>query len=320
MYVRQLAARADARVGIDHRIRAIRARSNRPPKPEEPPVYEEQVVVTASKVEQQLVNAPATVSVVTADVIASTPATNYAELLRSVPGVNLSQTSARDFNITMRGATSTLATSHAGAARRPQPLSRLLRLRRLGPAAGQSERAEADRSDPRPGVGGVGRQRHERRRQLHLEDAARAERQQRHADVRHVRPRHRRRPAAGQRHAVRHQRARTRARSTIAGPTRSRPAATRRIRSRVRPAPFQRHRHAVSDVREQRHDAAEVRRARRLRRSRTTSWCSPAATRAPTASSTPASGRSTCDGVGVGYGTMRYTRGGAASSTSSPTC
>jgi iron complex outermembrane receptor protein len=84
-----------------------------PEKPEEepPPAYEEQVVVTASKVEQQLVNAPATVSVVTADVIASSPATNYAELLRSVPGVNISQTSARDFNITMRGATSTLATS-----------------------------------------------------------------------------------------------------------------------------------------------------------------------------------------------------------------
>jgi outer membrane receptor protein involved in Fe transport len=83
-----------------------------PAKPEEePPVYEEQVVVTASRVEQQLVNAPATVSVVTADVIASTPATNYAELFKTVPGVNLSQTSARDFNITMRGASSTLATS-----------------------------------------------------------------------------------------------------------------------------------------------------------------------------------------------------------------
>ena len=81
------------------------------PQPDEPPVYEEQVVVTASKVEQQLVNAPATVSVVTSDVIASTPSTNYAELLRGVPGVNLSQTSARDFNITMRGASSTLATS-----------------------------------------------------------------------------------------------------------------------------------------------------------------------------------------------------------------
>ncbi len=85
--------------------------SQPPPTPQEPPVYEEQVVVTASKVEQQLVNAPATVSVVTADVIASTPSTNYAELLRAVPGVNLAQTSARDFNITMRGASSTLATS-----------------------------------------------------------------------------------------------------------------------------------------------------------------------------------------------------------------
>ncbi len=56
-------------------------------------------------------NAPATVSVITSDVIQSTPATNYAELLRSVPGVNIAQTSARDFNITMRGATSTLSTS-----------------------------------------------------------------------------------------------------------------------------------------------------------------------------------------------------------------
>ena len=82
-----------------------------PSKPEEPPVYEEQVVVTASKVEQRLVNAPATMTVVTTDVIESTPATNYAELFRTVPGVNLSQTSARDFNLTMRGATSTLATS-----------------------------------------------------------------------------------------------------------------------------------------------------------------------------------------------------------------
>lgn len=84
-----------------------------PPKPEDeqPPVFEEQVVVTASKVEQQLVNAPATVSVVTSDVIQGTPATNYAELFRAVPGVNISQTSARDFNITMRSATSTLATS-----------------------------------------------------------------------------------------------------------------------------------------------------------------------------------------------------------------
>ena len=82
-----------------------------PAEAEQPPIYEEQVVVTASKIEQQLVNAPATVSIVTSDVIQSSPATNYAELLRSVPGMNITQTSARDFNVTLRGATSTLATS-----------------------------------------------------------------------------------------------------------------------------------------------------------------------------------------------------------------
>ena len=82
-----------------------------PAKPGGQPIYEEQVVVTASKIEEKLVNAPATMTVVTSDVIESTPATNYAELFRAVPGVNLSQTSARDFNLTMRSATSTLATS-----------------------------------------------------------------------------------------------------------------------------------------------------------------------------------------------------------------
>ncbi|HQZ39355.1 MAG TPA: TonB-dependent receptor [Vicinamibacterales bacterium] len=83
------------------------------PPPDEPevPVYVEAVVVTASKVEQQIVNAPATVSVVSSDTIQSSPINNFAELLREVPGMNISQTSARDYNITMRGATSTLATS-----------------------------------------------------------------------------------------------------------------------------------------------------------------------------------------------------------------
>ena len=43
--------------------------------------------------------------------IESSPAQNYGDLLRAVPGVNVSQTSARDINITARGATSTLETS-----------------------------------------------------------------------------------------------------------------------------------------------------------------------------------------------------------------
>ncbi len=75
------------------------------------PTYEEQVVVTASHSEEALVNAPATVSVVTTSTIQRSPAANMGDLLRSVPGVNVTQVSARDINITARGATSTLATS-----------------------------------------------------------------------------------------------------------------------------------------------------------------------------------------------------------------
>src|SRR5688572_23356611 len=65
-----------------------------PQNPEEPIVYEEQVVVSASRVEQQLVNAPASVSVVTSETIQNSPATNIGDLLRAVPGLNVSQTSA----------------------------------------------------------------------------------------------------------------------------------------------------------------------------------------------------------------------------------
>ena len=73
--------------------------------------YQEQVVVTASKTEEQLVNAPAAVSVISTETIQNSPATNIGDLLRAVPGVNVAQVSARDVNITTRGATSTLSTS-----------------------------------------------------------------------------------------------------------------------------------------------------------------------------------------------------------------
>jgi iron complex outermembrane receptor protein len=82
-----------------------------PPPDEEKPKYEEQVVVTASKVEQALVNAPATMSVINSQTITTSPATNYADLLRAVPGLNVTQTSARDINLTSRAATGTLSTS-----------------------------------------------------------------------------------------------------------------------------------------------------------------------------------------------------------------
>jgi iron complex outermembrane receptor protein len=79
--------------------------------PDRPVAFEEQLVVTASRTDQQLVNAPASVSLITTDVIQNSPGTNIGDLLRAVPGINVAQLSARDVNLTARGATSTLATS-----------------------------------------------------------------------------------------------------------------------------------------------------------------------------------------------------------------
>jgi outer membrane receptor for ferrienterochelin and colicin len=79
--------------------------------PDRPVSFEEQLVVTASRTDQQLVNAPASVSLITNETIQNTPGTNIGDLLRAVPGINITQLTARDVNITTRGATSTLATS-----------------------------------------------------------------------------------------------------------------------------------------------------------------------------------------------------------------
>jgi iron complex outermembrane receptor protein len=76
-----------------------------------PQRYEDQVVVSASRAQEQLIDAPAAVTVVGAQQIAASPATNIGDLLRAVPGMNVTQVSARDVNLTTRGATSTLATS-----------------------------------------------------------------------------------------------------------------------------------------------------------------------------------------------------------------
>jgi outer membrane receptor protein involved in Fe transport len=67
------------------------------------------VVVSASKSDTALIDAPATMSVLTAETLKSSSATNYGDLLRGVPGVNVIQLSARDINVTSRQATSTLS-------------------------------------------------------------------------------------------------------------------------------------------------------------------------------------------------------------------
>jgi outer membrane receptor protein involved in Fe transport len=79
--------------------------------PDKPVAFEEQIVVTASRSEERLVNAPAAVTLIPSGTIENSPATNIGDLLRAVPGMNVTQVSARDVNITTRGATSTLSTS-----------------------------------------------------------------------------------------------------------------------------------------------------------------------------------------------------------------
>jgi iron complex outermembrane receptor protein len=85
--------------------------AEQPELDQESPVYKEQVVVSASKTEEALVNAPASVSLIDTQTIQNNASTSYADLFRGVPGVNVTQTSARDINITSRGASGTLSTS-----------------------------------------------------------------------------------------------------------------------------------------------------------------------------------------------------------------
>jgi outer membrane receptor protein involved in Fe transport len=72
---------------------------------------EEVTVVSASRVESTLVDAPATMSVLPAKVLELSAAQDVPDALRNVPGMNVIQTSARDFNLSTRQATSTLANS-----------------------------------------------------------------------------------------------------------------------------------------------------------------------------------------------------------------
>jgi outer membrane receptor for ferrienterochelin and colicins len=71
----------------------------------------ETVVVSASRMESTVLDAPATVTVVPASTLEALPSQSYADVLRTVPGMNVVQLSARDINVTSRQATSTLATS-----------------------------------------------------------------------------------------------------------------------------------------------------------------------------------------------------------------
>ena len=69
------------------------------------------VVVTASRTEVRVVDAPVTTSVVPAATLETTASTNVGEALRSVPGVNVIQLSARDVQVTSRQSTGPIANS-----------------------------------------------------------------------------------------------------------------------------------------------------------------------------------------------------------------
>jgi outer membrane receptor for ferrienterochelin and colicin len=61
-------------------------------------------VVTASKFEEEVINAPATATVISEQTIRDLPTQNIADLLRMVPGMNVTQTSAGMTGVTSRAA------------------------------------------------------------------------------------------------------------------------------------------------------------------------------------------------------------------------
>ena len=159
-----------------------------PPTPQDTATVDDMVVVTASRREELLLNAPATMSVLSEDVIERAPGQSVTDLLRLVPGLNTVQSSARDVNVTSRAATGTLSDS----------LLVLLDGRSIyqdffGFVAWDflpidTSGDQADRSDPRTRVGRVGRECHDRRGQRHHEDAARDAGHERVDSIRPVRP------------------------------------------------------------------------------------------------------------------------------------
>jgi outer membrane receptor protein involved in Fe transport len=73
--------------------------------------YAETLIVTASRVSESLIAAPASVAVLDSQEIETSPADNFADLLREVPGLNIAQFGARDINVNSRSSSGILANS-----------------------------------------------------------------------------------------------------------------------------------------------------------------------------------------------------------------
>ncbi len=63
-----------------------------------------EIIVTASKYEEEIINSPAAASVIPAQMILDSPFQNVADLLRTVPGMNVAQTSAANYGVSSRSA------------------------------------------------------------------------------------------------------------------------------------------------------------------------------------------------------------------------
>ena len=75
------------------------------------PSFDDTIVVSVSRLQERLVNAPASVSVLSSESIESSPAQNYGDLLRAIPGVSVVQLSARDINVASRAQNGAIVTS-----------------------------------------------------------------------------------------------------------------------------------------------------------------------------------------------------------------
>jgi outer membrane receptor protein involved in Fe transport len=75
------------------------------------PGFAETVTVTAARREQSVMSAPASVSVIGSREIEASPSNNVPDLLRAVPGMNIVQFSAREFDINTRASTGVLSNS-----------------------------------------------------------------------------------------------------------------------------------------------------------------------------------------------------------------
>ena len=155
----------------------------------------------------------------------------------------------------------------ARAGRRPQHLPGLLRLRGVGLPADRPAGDQADRGHPRPGVGGVGRQRAHRRGQHHHQDTARIAGLDIHSERRPVRPRRHGRGTRQRRAVLRVGQPRRRRERPLGVQGLDRVLPAGRDGAAVR-ADSERERRAVSRLPQQRHATAQVRRAPRLRPSR----------------------------------------------------